>query len=580
MSLIHQQDLIIVSDTTEKIPHTSYKEIDDALEILAANKTHWANLNIQKKINILNEIMEDMQSIADRWVEAGIKFQGLQNNSYGVGEKSLILAIVYRVVRLLRQSLKDIQKTGNPRIPGPVSKRANGQFTAKVFPQNLYDRIAMQGYSAELWMKPEANVEDGHPYQASFYHQENKDGKTALVLGVGNVSAIVVADFMYKLFVEGKVVLLKPNPVNEYYGPLIEAGFNALIKRNFMRVVYGGGKEGAYLVNHPLVNEIHMTGSEKTFENIVFGHGDEGEKRKRERSPKITKPITAELGNISPVIVVPGPWDESDIKAQAAKLGSWLSVNAGYGCLTPRLIINWKQWDQREEFTGSIVDFLSQIQTRKAYYPGTIEIHNRFVTEHPEALELGETPDGYLPWTLIPDVNAENKKDICFRQEAFCSLFAETSLNAESVEEFIEKAVDFANDILWGTLVSSIIVHPKSMKDPRIAVAVERAIEKLRYGTVVVNQWGVVAYLLMTTSWGSYPGQDINDVQSGIGTVNNLLMFEDIQKAVVRCPFKEKPDPFLANSRNFPEFGRRLANFQFKQSIGTLAPLFMAVLKS
>jgi len=586
MSLEQQQEEVVVSDqlrsveVPEGMPPSSQTEIDEALEILEAHKNAWVDLDIQERIDILDEIMDDLPSVADRWIGASIAAQELQGNSFGIGESSVVFSVVYRIVRILRQSLNDIQQNGQPRIPGSVGKRANGQLTARVLPQNWYDRMVMQGYTAEVWMKPDAPGKNGMPSQASFYHREDKEGKVALVLGVGNVAAIVVADFMSKLFIEGQVVLLKPSPVNEYLGTLFEEGFRALIERNFMRLIYGGGEEGAYLVEHPLVETIHMTGSEKTFNSIVFGPGEEGEKRKRERKPKITKPVTAELGNISPVIIVPGPWDESDIQAQAAKLGTWLSVNAGYGCLTPRMLINWEGWDQREKLNSATANFLSQVPTRKAYYPGTIGIHERFVSEHPEALQLGDPTEGQLPWTMIPHVEAENKDDICFTQEAFCSLFAETGLDAESVEAYIDKAVDFANDSLWGTLVASIIVHPKSMKDPKIAVAVERAIENLRYGTVVVNEWGVTAYMLMTTPWGSYPGQDIYDVQSGIGSVNNLLMFDEPQKSVVRCPFKANPDPFRANSRNTPEFGRRMVDFQLKPSLGTLTRLFVSVLKT
>ena len=36
---------------------------------------------------------------------------------------------------------------------------------------------------------------------------------------------------------------------------------------------------------------------------------------------------------------------------------------------------------------------------------------------------------------------------------------------------------------------ASIFVHPKSLKDPAVAEAVERAIANLRYGSVAVNHW-------------------------------------------------------------------------------------------
>ena len=38
-----------------------------------------------------------------------------------------------------------------------------------------------------------------------------------------------------------------------------------------VRFVSGGAEVGAHLTNHPGVEEIHMTGSENTFNAIVFG---------------------------------------------------------------------------------------------------------------------------------------------------------------------------------------------------------------------------------------------------------------------------------------------------------------------
>ena len=92
--------------------------------------------------------------------------------------------------------------------------------------------------------------------------------------------------------------------------------------------VYGGADVGAYISEHPLVEEIHMTGSDKTYEAVVFGGGEEGRRRKQARDPLNTKPFTAELGNVSPVIVVPGPWKPGDIDEYAKHIATWMTVNA------------------------------------------------------------------------------------------------------------------------------------------------------------------------------------------------------------------------------------------------------------
>ena len=64
------------------------------------------------------------------------------------------------------------------------------------------------------------------------------------------------------------------NPVNEYLGPFYEEGFRSLIEAGFLQILYGGTQEGSYLCNHPAVDCVHMTGSTRTFEAIVFGPGD------------------------------------------------------------------------------------------------------------------------------------------------------------------------------------------------------------------------------------------------------------------------------------------------------------------
>jgi aldehyde dehydrogenase (NAD(P)+) len=106
------------------------------------------------------------------------------------------------------------------------------------------------------------------------------------------------------------------------------------------------------------------------------------------------------------------------------------------------------------------------MKTRKAYYPGSFELHQQFINAHPQALQLGQPQEGHLPWTFITDIDPANEDDICFKREPFMSLYSETALEANSVVDFIEQAVAFANEKVWGTLVASIVVHPKSMKDP------------------------------------------------------------------------------------------------------------------
>jgi hypothetical protein len=555
------------------LPASTQAEMDRALSVLTTHKDAWAMLAIQDRIALLDQVKGDLPGIEKRWVLANMAARDAKMETLAEGDEWSFFSIVYKQIWALRQSLQDIARSGTPRIPGKISTRPNGQVVVQVHPGDWKEKIALGGMRAEVWMDPSVSLQAGGIPQASFYQNAEKKGGVCLVMGAGNAGAWVAIDFLTKLFVEGQVVALKMNPVNAYVGPIIEDGFKALINAGFMQVLYGGAQEGGYLCNHPAVDDVHMTGSDRTFNAIVFGPGEEGKQRKQARQPLFTKHFTAELGNISPVIIVPGPWMEKDIRNQSARIASWLVLNSGCTCSTPRMIIQMKGWEHRDPLNQGISDFLASTQTRKAFYPGSFELHQQFIQAHPGALKLGEAEDGTLPWTFIPKVDPAHTDDICFTREPFMSLFSETALEAGSVVEFIRKAVEFANDRLWGTLCASIVVHPASLKDPAVAAALDQAIADLRYGSIVVNQSGGMASYLPFTPWGGYPGSPNDDMQSGIGVVKNPLMFDHPQKSVCYAEFTPFADPQLANFSNSHLFSRQDVRYQANPTIGNLVKL-------
>jgi acyl-CoA reductase-like NAD-dependent aldehyde dehydrogenase len=337
--------------------------------------------------------------------------------------------------------------------------------------------------------------------------------------------------------------------VNEYLGPLIDRALQELVKGGFLRVTYGGATEGAYLCNHAWVDEIHMTGSDKSYEAITFGVGAEGERRKQERRPIMTKPFTAELGNVGPAIVVPGDWSAADVRYQAEQLVSHLCDSNSYSCSRARVLIQNSNWRLRGALLDEIRKILRRLPTHPDYYPGASSLFQRFIEAHPGAELFGSREGGYLPWGIIPDIPSTEPNEMAFTTESFCPILAETSIDASSTAEYIDRAVEFANERLWGTLAASIVVHPRSLRDPETAKAVERAISGLRYGIVSINCLPGMNWLLTSTPWGSYPGNPSWNIQSGVGFVNNASMFSRPQKTVVRSVFRTTPWPIWFPSR-------------------------------
>lgn len=530
-------------------PASTVAEMDAAVRLLQEHKDEWTGKPILTKVGYLDTLIQDFAAVSAEWAEQVTAAQRIAGDDHAIGTEWMQGPYTtLRNLRCLRQSLLEIQSAGLPRIPGRVTRRPNGQVCAQVFPQTFYDKVLFNGYRAEVWMDESVTPENLPQTQALAYHTTSQ-GKVSLVLGAGNLSGIPATDALDRLFVQNRVVALKMNPVNDYLGPVFERGFRCLIEAGYLQILYGGADEGAYLCQHTGVDDIFVTGSDKTFDTIVFGPGEAGARRKRTKQRLLDKPVSGELGSVTPAIIVPGLWSHEDLEYQAENLASWLISNAGSACNTPRVIILHAEWPQREAFLDALRRVYSQTPLRSAFYPGSQQRYQAFLDAHPKAEPIGIPAEGELPWTLIPDVSSENGDDICFTAESFCSVAAVTPISAPGVPEYLERAVAFANQTLWGTLAAGIFVHPASMKDPQTKAAVERAIGDLRFGTVGVNCAAGLSWVMMTTPWGAFPGSDVFSIQSGNDFVHNTLMFSKPQKTVLYARFRETPKPIAFPSR-------------------------------
>jgi acyl-CoA reductase-like NAD-dependent aldehyde dehydrogenase len=554
------------SSARGSLPETPTGDLDKAVLELQANKKKWVEVGIADRIRLCERLLRDASEVAEASVRAACQAKGLDPSEPRGGEEWLAGPLcINRNLRLLARSLRETHELGAPRVPGPITTRKDGRVVARVFPDAFYDRVLFSGLSAEVWMEPGVTPANLAENQAAIYKRgAERHPKVCLVLGAGNVASIGPMDVLYKLFVEDQVCILKMNPVNEYLGPFIERGFRALVEPGYLRVVYGGAQVGKFLCAHEGVEEIHITGSDKTHDAIVWGPpGPEAEERKRKNEPLLKKRITSELGNVSPVVIVPGPWSQDDIDFHALNVASQVQNNGSFNCNAAKVLIQQKSWDKRGPFLEALKNTMRAMPARKAYYPGAEQRYETFLKAHPEAQALGPRMPGAVPWTLIPDVPSTNEQDICFTSEAFCGVLAETGLEARDPVEFLDKAVRFLNEVVWGTLNCCIIVHPKTAAEPAFAERFERALDELRYGTIAINQWPALGYGLVSTTWGAYPGHPLDDIQSGRGVVHNAYLFDRPQKSVVRGPFKISPTPpWFYGNKVTHRMGPKLARFE------------------
>ena len=307
-------------------------EIEQSLIELREGAKRWVALRTAAKAELLIAVRQSVYNQASRWAQAATEAKGLTGTPLA-GEEwvSGPWALLYALNRYIR-TMHDLARDGAPRVdPSRVHERADGQVTVDVFPNAFYDRLLLSGVRAQVWMQPGVTRENLKSTTAVWYKQSAPQPRVALVLGAGNIASIPPLDVLYKLIADGAVCILKMNPVNEYLGPIFEDALKPLVDGGFLRFAYGDAEIGKLLCNHPLVDEIHITGSDRTFNAIV--------------ASGVTKPITAELGNVSPTIVVPGPWTDADFRFQAEQIVTQKLHNDGFNCIASQVAVLPRDWD-------------------------------------------------------------------------------------------------------------------------------------------------------------------------------------------------------------------------------------------
>jgi len=549
-------------------PATDRARIDEALARLRDNARRFARLSLEERSRLCRAMQAGMLHVAADSVRAACAAKGTPHGGALEGEEwGLGPWIVVRHLRLIHESLAALQRTGTTAV-GPVGRTPEGRLSVQCFPANAIDAALFRGVRVDVHLQAAIAEQDLERSRARFYREPAHDGRVVAILGAGNVNAIVSQDAITKLFNEGAVCAVKMNPVNAYLGPYLERAYDAAIREGFLAILYGGPQEGAHLVEHPAVDEIHITGSDQTFDRIVWGApGPDRDRRRAEGHPLLRKPITAELGNVSPVIVVPGPYSDHQLAYQAEDIASAVTYNASFDCNAAKVLITPKGWDRRDALLRGIEAAFAKAPPRPAYYPGARERWDRCVTGRRDVRRAGPLTGDVLPWTLCPGLDPDARDETGFRQESFCPVLFETSVEGTDPIEFLDRAVAFANTRLWGTLNATLIVHPSTLRDRHLAECVERAIGALRYGAVGVNAFPGLIFAYSTPPWGAYPGSTLTDVQSGFGWVHNTAMLEGIEKAVLRHPLTTWPKPaYHLSQRNTNVLIRRMTALEARGS--------------
>lgn len=534
-------------------------DLDAAVAGLRAGAERWAALGPLDRARLLIDTLAATGRVAREWAQTAARAKGLDPASQSAAEEWLtgpygMLDSLDAYARsFINLATRGTTLTGARFRPAP-----GGRVALRVLPEDLPQWILFNGLTADVWMPPGVTPAQVRA-EAGLGARRTDAGGVALILGAGNISAIGPLDLLYELVAENRAGLLKLNPTFDALLPVYSAALAPLIEFGAVRVVVGDGAVGGYLAAHDRIDKVHITGSAVTHDRIVWGDGDEAARRRAADEPRLTKPITSELGGVSPVIVVPGSWSRADIEFQAEHVATMRLHNSGHNCIAAQVLVLSSDWPQRDEFLDAVRAVFDRLAPRTPWYPGSAA-RVAAAAALPHAEEHGGR--------VIVELGGE---DDLLRAEVFAPVLGVVDLPGRGADYF-RTAIAFANDRLAGTLGANVIVRPTDRR--AMGVAFDDALVDLRYGTIAINAWTGVGFMLSRGIWGAYPGQSLEDVGSGVGIVHNAHLLANPERMIVTGAFAEFPrsirhgeasllpkPPWFVTSRSALETAERLTEY-------------------
>ena len=519
--------------TAPALPDAQREPLDAAIAELRTGALTWTHLTLGQRARLMKRLHATVSATAAEWADVAATSKGLEPGHPLRGEEwlggpyaTLISLDAYAAtLSSLAQGKSPIARVKTDVAPG-------GRVRVHTFPTTAVDALLLSGYTTEVWLEPGVTAHQARREAGLGQLHPTESGGVGLVLGAGNVTSIPVLDVFYELLANNRVVILKVNPTQDSLVPVYERALAPLIEAGFLRIVRGGGEVGGFLVNHPDIAHVHITGSAATFDAITWGTGAAGARRRRENRPLLEKPITAELGGVSPIIIVPGVWSDADLKFHAEHVATMRLQNSGHNCIAGQVVILSADWPQRAAFLKALRTAYAAAPQRPVWYPRSADKMADASGDYPDATWSAGRSRALVEIGPGDDATAVETK------EYFSPVLGVVSLPGNG-QEFLDTAVDHANEKLTGTLGANVLIDPVTQE--ALGDGFERAIADLRYGAIAVNTWTALAFLTPTATWGAFPGGSIADVQSGMGIVHNAFLLEHVERSVARGPFRPFP---------------------------------------
>jgi len=542
-------------------------DIDRNISKLRVHSSEFLNLEKSNLITLLDQTIYNIKTISYYWATLASEKKGVLNKSkegeeWIGGPFACIFAIQYFKDTLLNED--GLEK----------SLFDNSKKSYKVFPTKNIEKLLFPFLEGEVRFGKNLNFDQINEYRGFANRLKNNNPKITLILGAGNVSSIPVLDALYHMIAYKSVIYLKLNPVNDYLLPIFTQIFEPFISKGFMIISQGDVEASQYLTKHDAFHQTHLTGSNFTYENIVYGRTLNSKERTLKSLPKVNKkPITSELGNVTPIIVHPGNWSRSEIKHQAKKIVTAKLNNSGFNCIAAQVVVLPKDWKHTQKLKEEIIFYMKKVGDTTSYYPGATKNLNELVktNNYDQINNLScNTP------FLVSDLELEKEYA---NKEVWSTALYFKEIPFISYEDFATNSIEYVNNELWGNLGVTVLI--KNHKKQSNQAILNTYVEELKYGTVAINEWSALGFIIPTMPWGGYPGNKDNDIQSGQGYVHNALLFESPQKGVVYSKFRLSPiidPPWFVNNKKAHRIFKNLTYYQATNSKINLIKLIFSTL--
>jgi aldehyde dehydrogenase (NAD(P)+) len=571
--------------TVPELSADTMQALDVDIQALATGAAAWTTTSLHDRAELLRRVHASVAEQAENWATTAAGLKGLDADSPLVGEEWMSgpyavlssLAVLAETVDALASGHSPLEKLTLGTAPG-------GRVTVPVLPHTSYEALLLHGFRGEVWLKPGVNATQARGEAGLGELTPTLSGGVGLVLGAGNITSIPPLDVLYEIVAHNRASLLKLNPIMQGMMAVYQAALRPLIEAGMLRIVQGGAAEGSYLTQHEGIGHVHITGSAATHDAIVWGTGAARSANKKAATPVLKKPITSELGGVSPIILVPGAWSKADLRYQAEHVATQRLHNGGYNCIAGQIVVLSSDWPQKAAFLDELRSALERTPGRRAWYPGSDDRVADAEKAYPKAQRLA---DGAR---LLVDIQADEDASTLQTTEAFSPVLGVVEVPGTG-QAYLDAAVALVNADFLGTLGANVLIAPTERK--ALGAGFDNAIAALRYGSIAINTWTGFAFLSAAASWGAFPGHPLDDVQSGIGVVHNALLLDHTERTVVTGPFRPFPrsvaggefalfpkPPWFVTARSAATTGRRLTGFAKKPSWLKMPGIFASAFRA